>query len=49
MKLFYKPTEEYLQIYDVSYDKCGYPLFLVYLNGAWVRKSAKNFMEYSPW
>lgn len=31
-------------IYDISYDKNGYPLFLTFINNQWVRKSAKYFV-----
>ena len=30
-------------IYDVSYNKSGYPMFLIYKDGQWIRKSAKYF------
>ena len=30
-------------IYDVSYNKSGYPMFLIYNDGQWIRKSAKYF------
>ena len=32
-----------VKIYDISYDKDGFPLFLIYFNGQWIRKSAKYF------
>ena len=39
-----KHSREYhVQIYDITYDKCGFPLFLFYYKGQWVRKSAKYF------
>ena len=31
-------------VYDISYDSAGYPLFLTYINGQWIRKSAKYFI-----
>ena len=31
-------------VYDISYDSAGYPLFLTYIDGQWIRKSAKYFM-----
>lgn len=31
------------EVYDVSYDKKGYPHFLIYNDGQWVRMSAKHF------
>lgn len=39
--LWYKGN--HVQIYDVSYDKNGYPLFLIYEDGQWKRVSAKHF------
>lgn len=30
-------------VYDVTYDKSGYPHFLIYKDGQWIRKSAKHF------
>ena len=38
-----KENEEIYDVYDVTYDKTGYPHFLVYENGQWVRMSAKHF------
>lgn len=32
-----------VKIYDISYDSTGYPLFLIYTDGQWIRKSAKFF------
>lgn len=32
-----------VKIYDISYDKDGFPLFLIYFNEQWIRKSAKYF------
>ena len=31
------------EVYDISYDKAGYPRFLIYKEGQWVRMSAKHF------
>ena len=40
------------EVFNISYDKKGYPHFLVYKDGQWVRMSAKHFKpivtEYSP-
>ena len=33
-------------VFDVTYDKCGYPQFLIHYNGAWHRISAKHFCPY---
>lgn len=32
-----------VKIYDITYDKNGFPMFLIYHNGQWIRKSAKYF------
>ena len=34
-------------VYDITYDKAGYPHFLVYKDGQWLRMSAKHFRPYS--
>ena len=31
------------EVYDITYDKNGYPHFLIYNNGKWLRLSAKYF------
>ncbi|MEY8574184.1 hypothetical protein AALD01_07215 [Oscillospiraceae bacterium 21-37] len=38
-----KWTYKVVQVYDVSYDKHGYPLFLIYFKGQWLRRSGKFF------
>ena len=35
---------KWLDVFDVSYDKTGFPLFLVYHNRQWMRRSAKHFV-----
>lgn len=35
------------KVYDITYDKAGYPHFLVYKDGQWIRMSAKNFRPYN--
>lgn len=42
-KIIDKNTEECFDVYDVAYDKKGYPHFLIYLGKAWTRVSAKQF------
>ena len=42
----YKNQYKKVKIYDISYDSTGYPLFLIYINGQWIRKSAKYFKPY---
>lgn len=32
-----------VEIYDIAYDSNGFPSFLMYYRGQWVRKSAKYF------
>ena len=31
------------EVFDVAYDNVGYPHFLVYKDGQWIRMSAKHF------
>lgn len=31
------------EVFDITYDQRGYPHFLVYKDGQWVRMSAKHF------
>jgi hypothetical protein len=42
----YKNCSQVVTIYDISYDSNGYPLFLIYIDGQWIRKSAKYFKPY---
>lgn len=39
-----------VNVYDISYDSAGYPLFLIYYENQWIRKSAKHFqlLEHRP-
>lgn len=39
----YKDQFEFVKVYDISYDSNGFPLFLTYIDGQWIRKSAKYF------
>jgi hypothetical protein len=35
---------EKVVVYDITYDtKDGFPQFLTYIDGQWIRKSAKHF------
>ena len=34
------------KVYDIVYDKAGYPHFLIYKDGKWLRTSAKYFEPY---
>lgn len=38
-----------VNVYDISYDKHGYPLFLIYFFGQWLRRSAKFFTPLAAW
>lgn len=42
-----KNNKEIHEVYDITYDKAGYPHFLIYKDGQWVRLSAKNFVPIS--
>lgn len=35
------------EVFDVAYDKKGYPHFLIYKDGQWIRMSAKHFRPYT--
>lgn len=40
------------KVFDISYDKKGYPHFLIYKDNQWIRISAKHFrpieVKHSP-
>ena len=38
-----KDSKEIIDVYDISYDIKGYPHFLIYKYGQWLRLSAKHF------
>lgn len=38
-----KDTGKMYEVYDITYDKAGYPHFLIYKDNQWVRMSAKHF------
>lgn len=42
-----KNNNKLYEVFDITYDKAGYPHFLVYKDGHWVRMSAKNFKPYT--
>ena len=42
-----KDSKDIYDVYDVSYDKKGYPHFLVFKDGQWLRLSAKHFVPVS--
>lgn len=42
-----KNNGDMYKVYDVVYNKAGYPHFLIYRNGEWVRMSAKHFRPHN--
>ena len=47
MNVINKDNDKDYKVYDISYDKAGYPHFLIYKDGQWLRMSAKYFRPYS--
>ena len=47
MNVTNKSNGKKYDVYDVTYDKAGYPHFLIYKDGQWVRMSAKYFRPYN--
>ena len=43
MTLINKDNNKEYEIYDITYDKSGYPHFLIYKDEQWTRMSAKHF------
>ena len=43
MNVVNKDTGKMYEVYDITYDKAGYPHFLIYKDNQWVRMSAKHF------
>jgi len=43
-----KDNGEMYEVYDIVYNKAGYPHFLIYKNGEWLRLSAKHFTPFCP-
>lgn len=43
MRVYEKETGRCYDLFDVTYDKVGYPQFLIYKDGQWLRRSAKYF------
>jgi len=43
MIVFDKKTDAAVKVYNVINDKHGYPHFLIYEDGQWKYKSAKNY------
>lgn len=46
LNLINKNNEKSYTVYDITYDKAGYPHFLIYKDGQWLRMSAKHFRPY---
>lgn len=42
-----KDNNKKYEVYDITYDKAGYPHFLIYKDGQWIRMSAKHFRPYT--
>lgn len=47
LNLINKDDGKEYKVYDITYDKTGYPHFLIYKNREWVRMSAKHFRPYN--
>lgn len=43
MQMVLKETNEAVDVYNITYDRSGFPHFLIYENGQWILKSAKHF------
>lgn len=41
-----KDTGKMYEVYDITYDKAGYPHFLIYKDNQWIRMSAKHFRPF---
>jgi hypothetical protein len=42
-----KNNNETYEVFDIAYNKNGYPHFLIYKDGEWIRMSAKHFKPHS--
>lgn len=42
----HKKTSMLYDVYDITYNKAGYPQFLIYKDGQWLRVSAKYFIPF---
>lgn len=38
-----KRTGRRFEVYNITYDKSGFPHFLIYKDGQWLTRSAKHF------
>ena len=43
MMVINKNNNKEYEVFDITYDNVGYPHFLIYKDGQWIRMSAKNF------
>ena len=48
MIVYDKKTDEPITVYDITYDKSGYPHFLIFRDNQWLRVSAKHFNVGKP-
>ena len=46
MMVVNKNNGQLYEVFDIVYNKAGYPHFLIYKDGEWLRLSAKNFKPY---
>ena len=46
MMVVNKNNGQLYEVFDIAYNKAGYPHFLIYKDGEWVRVSAKHFKPY---
>jgi hypothetical protein len=42
--VYNKATGNAVKVYDITYDRHGYPRFLIWEYGRWLRVSAKHFV-----
>lgn len=47
MACIYLEDGKRYDIFDITYDSCGYPQFLIYRDNQWLRMSAKYFTPVS--
>lgn len=45
--VIHKETKEIYDVYHISYDKTGFPHFLIFKDNQWMRMSAKHFAPVS--
>lgn len=48
MIVYCKETDEKVTVYDITYDKSGYPHFLIFKDNQWLIVSAKHFHTGKP-